>query len=174
MRSLLEDRFKLKIHRETRQGSVYELKIAHGGPKLETVENGSCTPVEEFDFRTLKPGQKPPLLCNGAMVQSGKVVFLAMSMADFCQNLTWNVLDRPVIDKTGIVGKFNFRLEFAPSDANPNLTTAGGDPSSAVAPDPAAPSIFTAVQEQLGLKLERARGPVQFLVIDHVEKPSEN
>jgi uncharacterized protein (TIGR03435 family) len=173
MRTLLEDRFKLKIVRETRQGPVYELKVAQGGLKLEPVERGSCTPVEEFDFRKLAPGQKPPLICDGAMVQTGKLVFLAMSIADFCQNLTWNALDRPVIDKTGITGKFNFRIEFAPDEATPNFRSTAGDPAAAPS-DPAGPSIFTALQQQLGLKLERATGPVEFLVIDHVERPSEN
>jgi uncharacterized protein (TIGR03435 family) len=162
MRTVLEDRFKLKIRRETRQGPVYELKVAQGGPKLEPVEDGKCTPVEDFDFRKLAPGQKAPLLCNGAMVQSGKLAFTAMSMADFCQNLTWNALDRRVIDKTGIAGKFNFHIEFAPDEAT-------AEPA-----EPAGPSIFTALQQQLGLKLERATGPVEFLVIEHVERPSEN
>ena len=173
MRTLLEDRFQLKIHRETRQGPVYELRAAQGGPKLEPVEYGKCTPVEDFDFRKLAPGQKPPLLCNGAMVQSGKLVFFAMSIADFCQNLTWNALDRPVIDKTGIAGKFNFRIEFAPDEATPQFLPANGDPAGA-ASEPAGPSIFTALQQQLGLKVERATGPVEFLVIDHIERPAEN
>jgi uncharacterized protein (TIGR03435 family) len=173
MRTVLEDRFKLKIRRETRQGPVYELKVAQGGPKLEPVENGSCTPVEDFDFRKLAPGQKPSLICNGAMVQNGKLAFLAMSIADFCQNLTWNALDRPAIDKTGIAGKFNFHLEFAPDEAAPNLHSAGVDPAAAPL-DTAGPSVFTALQQQLGLKLERATGPIEFLIIDHVEKPSEN
>jgi uncharacterized protein (TIGR03435 family) len=173
MRTVLEDRFKLKIRRETRQGPVYELKVAQGGPKLEPVENGSCTPVEDFDFRKLAPGQKPPLICNGAMVQNGKLAFFAMSIADFCQNLTWNALDRPVIDKTGVAGKFNFRVEFVPDEAAPGFRSAGGDPVAAP-PDTAGPSIFTALQQQLGLKLERTTGPVELLVIDHVERPSEN
>jgi uncharacterized protein (TIGR03435 family) len=96
-----------------------------------------------------------------------------MSVADFCQNLTWDALDRPVIDKTGITGRFNFRIEFAPDEATPFFRTAGGDPSAAT-PEPTGPSIFTALREQLGLKLESAKGPVEFLVIEHVERPSEN
>ena len=173
MRTLLEDRFKLKIRRGTRQGQVYELKVAQGGPKLEPVEPGSCTPIKDFDWRKLARGEKPPLICDGAMVQNGKMAFLAMSIADFCQNLTWDALDRPVIDKTGITGRFNFRIEFAPDEATPFFHSAGVDPTVAPA-EPAGPSIFTALQQQLGLKLERATGPVDLLIIDHVEKPSEN
>jgi uncharacterized protein (TIGR03435 family) len=173
MRTLLEDRFKLKIRRETRQGPVYELKVAQGGPKLEPVETGSCTPIKDFDWRKLAPGQKPPLICDGAMVQNGKLAFLAMSIADFCQNLTWDALDRPVIDKTGLTGRFNFRIEFAPDEGTPFGHSVGVDPTTAPT-EPAGPSIFTALQQQLGLKLERATGPVALLVIDHVERPSEN
>jgi bla regulator protein blaR1 len=170
MRTLLEDRFQLKIRREMRQGPVYELRVAQGGPKLEPVEPGGCIPLEAFDWRTLAPGQKRPLVCDTAMVQSGKMAFFAMSVGDFCQNLTWDALDRPVIDKTGLTGKFTFRLEFAPDEATPQFPSPSGVPAS----EPAGPSIFTALQQQLGLKLERATGPVEFLVIDHVERPSEN
>jgi uncharacterized protein (TIGR03435 family) len=172
MRALLEERLKLKIRREIRQGPVYELRVAQGGPKLETVEPGSCIPLEGFDWRTLAPGQKRPLVCDTAMVQSGKLAFLAMSVADFCQNLTWDALDRPVIDKTGIAGKFTFRIEFAPDEATPFFRSAGLD--TAATAEPAGPSIFAALREQLGLKLERATGPVEILVVEHVERPSEN
>lgn len=173
MRTLLEDRFKLKIRRETRQGPVYELIVAQGGPKLEPVENGRCTQIENFDWRKLAPGQNAPLLCNGAMVQNGKLVFLAMSVADFCQNLMWNALDRPVIDKTGIAGKFNFRLEFAPDETTPFFRSGSVDPVAAPS-EPVGPSIFTALQQQLGLKLQPGRGPIESIIIDHIERPSEN
>jgi uncharacterized protein (TIGR03435 family) len=173
MRTLLEDRFQLKIRRETRQGPVYELKVAQGGPKLDPVDKANCTPLEDFDFRKLAPGQKAPLICNGARIQNGKLDFFAMSIADFCQNLTWNALDRPVVDKTGVTGKFNFHIEYAAGEAVPGFRSAGGDPAAAPS-DPAGPSIFTALQQQLGLKLERSMGPIEFLVIDRVERPSSN
>ena len=72
-----------------------------------------------------------------------------------------NVTGRPVMDKTGLTGKYDYKLEYAPDD-------------NSVEADPTGPSIFTAVQEQLGLKLESAKGPVEIFVIDHVERPSEN
>lgn len=75
-------------------------------------------------------------------------------------------MDRLVVDKTGVTGKFDFHLEFAADQATPGLVAEAGDPGG--------PSIFTAVQEQLGLKLEPTKGPGEFLVIEHVEKPSEN
>ena len=78
------------------------------------------------------------------------------------------ILNRTVIDKTGLTGMFDFHLEFAPDDVTPGIT-ASGDAS-----DPLSPSIFAALQEQLGLKLEAGEGPVELLVIDHVEKPAGN
>jgi uncharacterized protein (TIGR03435 family) len=90
-----------------------------------------------------------------------------MSIADSCKNLGWNAMDRPVIDRTGIDGIFNFHVEFTADESTPNLF----DPYRP-ASDPG-PSIFTAVLEQLGLKLEPAKGPRDFLVIDHVERPTE-
>ncbi len=89
------------------------------------------------------------------------------SLDEFSRMLLSLILDRPVIDKTGVNARFDIHLEFAPLRALP-----GADP--AILADDAGPSIFTALQEQLGLKLEPAKGPRDFLVIDHVERPSEN
>ena len=80
-----------------------------------------------------------------------------------------SLLERPVVNKTRIPGMFDLHLEFSPEG-----TALAADPAVAVLDPPAAPSIFTALQEQLGLRLEPAKGPGEFLVIDHVEKPSEN
>ena len=93
--------------------------------------------------------------------------------------LIGNVLDRPVFDKTGIAGKYIFQLEFLPDETSPGsvFPGRGGEPAPAPAPasDPSGgASIFTAIQEQLGLKLEPAKGPREFIVIDRAEKPSEN
>ena len=84
-------------------------------------------------------------------------------------------LGRPVLDKTGLMGKYDFRLEFA-ADQSQAPVFGGGDGGGAPLPaaDPSGPSIFTAVQEQLGLKLESGKGPVEIIVIQHAEKPSEN
>lgn len=82
-----------------------------------------------------------------------------------------NILDRPVVDKTGITGLFDFHLEFSPDETTPGFHP--GTPEDGLT-DRRGPSIFTAVQEHLGLKLESAKGSREFLVIDHVERPSEN
>jgi uncharacterized protein (TIGR03435 family) len=103
-----------------------------------------------------------------------------VNMTQFCQRLSGQV-DRKVIDKTGVAGNFDFHLEFTPDAALRGFPGRGGDagnPPSAGNPappaDPAGPTIFAALQEQLGLKLVPEKGPVEFLIVDHVEKPTEN
>ena len=79
-----------------------------------------------------------------------------------------SLMERPVINRTGIEGRFDLRLEFAPDESTPGMRLPPSDDP------PGAPSVFQAIQQQLGLKLEPARGPGEFLVIDHIERPSEN
>jgi uncharacterized protein (TIGR03435 family) len=163
LQALLEDRFKLKVRRETRDVPVYELTVAKGGLKLKPREAGACAPVS---------GKRPPNSCGNVFVNSGSLDVFGISMAEYAQDLR-NILNRPVIDKTGITGVFDFHLKYLNDEAIRGFVAR--DPVLAPASDPdGAPSIFTAVQEQLGLKLEPAKGPDQFLVIEHVERPSDN
>jgi uncharacterized protein (TIGR03435 family) len=170
MQAILEDRFKLKIHRETRQGPVYELALGKGSPKLKPLQDGSCTPV--VVGRTLPPLAAPQHYCRN-MVSPRSVDFEGGTLSMFAGLLNL-ILDRPVIEKTGITNYFEIHLKFSPDDsAAPRPDTADPGAAAAVrAPD--APGIFQAVQEQLGLKLLPAKGPVDVLVIDHIERPSEN
>jgi bla regulator protein BlaR1 len=144
MRSLLADRFHLKVHTEMKEMSVYALVVAKGGPK----------------FRESSPGAQKLLTLQskrrGAMmtVTNGDMAQLA---GQFSKR---NSVDRPVIDKTGLTGTFDYKLEWA-------------DDTAADA-DPGAVSVFTALQEQLGLRLQPATAPVQVLIVDHADKPSEN
>ncbi|SPF55518.1 exported hypothetical protein [Candidatus Sulfopaludibacter sp. SbA4] len=158
LQALLEDKFKLRIHRETREVPVYELTVATGGPKMQPFQEGGCTPIDRAAVELVSvwpvpppaPGQKN---CNALIGKTGPDTTLeaqAVSLAYFCQ-LLGLVLDRPAIDRTGITGRFDFHLVYARASA--------------------APSIFTALPQQLGLKLEPAEGPREFLVIDHVERP---
>jgi uncharacterized protein (TIGR03435 family) len=174
LQALLEERFRLRIHRETKEVPVYDLTVGKSGPKLHTFREGSCVPNDPERPPAVIPGQPRPTICGSySMGFKGANLTLDVhkrSMTEFSRQLH---LDRPVIDKTGITGLFDFHLEFA-SD----VTTAGFFPPGFQAPvpsdSPSGPSIFTAVQEQLGLKLEPAKGSGQFLVIDGVERPSEN
>jgi len=154
MQTILEERFKLKIHRETRQGPVYELALGKGPAKLKPLPVGKCIPVLLGAPMPVVPdGQHP---CKrmasprGVEIEGGTL----RAFADVLGML----LDRPVIDKTGMTGYFQIQLAFSPADS------AGPD----------SPDVFQAVQEQLGLRLVPAKGPVDVLVIDHIERPSEN
>jgi len=171
MQAVLEDRFKLRIHRETRQGPVYELTLGKGSPKLKPFQEGSCIPVALG--RPLPELAADQRRCRNMVNPRGSVEFEGGTLSMFA-GLLGIALDRPVIDKTGLTSQFAIRLVFSPDDsAAPRPAAAEpGAPTPARPPD--APSIFQAVQEQLGLKLVPAKGPVDVLVIDHVEKPSEN
>ena len=170
MQAILEDRFQLKIHRETRQGPVYELVSGKGSPKLKPLQDGSCTPA--FVGRTLPALSSGQHYCRN-MVSPRSVEFEGGTLSMFAGLLNL-ILDRPVIDKTGIMNYFEIHLRFSPDDlAAPRPATADpGAPADGAAPD--APGIFQAIQEQLSLKLVPAKGPVDMLVIDHIERPSEN
>jgi uncharacterized protein (TIGR03435 family) len=171
LQALLEDRFRLKVHRETRDGPVYALTVAKSGLRIQPLKDPCVRRELMAGIAPLEPGQKPPNYCNSTNVQmNGPSITMdmrAMSMTFFAGNISPG-LDRPVIDKTGVEGVFDIHLEFAPDQSTPGYM-GGGKPAT----DGAAQSIFPAIQE-LGLKLEPARGPVEFLVVDRVERPSEN
>jgi uncharacterized protein (TIGR03435 family) len=167
MQALLEDRFKLKMHRETREVPVYALTVAKGGLKLKPFLEGSCTP--SYDGPRV-PGQPP--LCKARASSKGPNLITidgqGMTLDEFSGlELTASAfgfkLDRPLINRTELAGRFDFHLEFAIDDVR-----------GAASSDVAGPSIFTAVQQQLGLKLDPVKGPAEFLVIDHIERPSAN
>jgi uncharacterized protein (TIGR03435 family) len=172
LQTLLEDRFQLKVHRETREVPVYALTVARGGPTLKAGDE-TCVPPDYSTYpRPALPAGKS--YCSDASVGSRKGPNAVLnadpaSVEYFCK-LLGLVLDRPIVDKTGLSGNYDFHLEFATDQSTPGVIHGFVQHSE----EPPAPSIFTAVQEQLGLKLESARGAREFLVIDHVERPSEN
>ena len=156
LRALLEDRFQLRVHSETRSMPIYELKVAPKGPKLHRVEDSNT----KLDIRT----------------GNGLIRFTKATVSTFASQLSY-ALDRPVLDKTGISGEFSFALEWTPfpgEDGGP--TTSGLPPGAAeqLASSPGGPSIFTAIEEQLGLRLKSGRGPVEVLVIDSAQTPTAN
>jgi uncharacterized protein (TIGR03435 family) len=161
LQALLGGRFKLRVHREPAEIPVYLLTVAKGTPKLEPLKEGSCTPRDLSHF---PPPPLGPDSCRFFASNKGpNVSWVAQgaTVEEFC-NIVLSRMDRPVIDKTGLTGRFNFPLEYMPDASAPSDDPAAG------------PSIFTALQEQLGLKLEPAKGPGELIVIDHVERPSEN
>jgi uncharacterized protein (TIGR03435 family) len=166
LQSLLEDRFKLKLHRETKQSPVYALVVAKGGPKIKpSADQASSSDVNG----PAPPGATGPN--HGAFrFGPGSMIGNAVTLALFTKFLSQR-LDHIVIDKTNLAGRFDIELLWTP-DIGENPADLGGHAISPV--DPSRPSIFAAIQEQLGLKLESARGPVELLVIDHVEQPTPN
>ena len=169
LQSLLEDRFRLKLHRETQTLPLYIVTVAKDGLKLRPV-----APPSPFSDQTPpvappvgKDGGQPPGTFN--MTQPGLVVGSALSVPQIILVIS-QLVGRTVTDKTDLNGNFDVLLRFDPQSvpgAGPSVGPAG-------ASDPAAPSIFTAIQEQLGLKLESTSGPVEVLVVDSAQKPTEN
>lgn len=168
LQTLLEDRFQLKIRRETRQIPVYALTVAKGGPKLTRFKEGTCNP---YDIAATFPPPPPPdnpCHNSGGMTNGVLVIDIPATTLDDFARFQLGVLDRPVVNKTGLAGLFNFHLEYTPDDSS----SASRQGAQATA-NPPGPSIFSAVQK-LGLKLDAAKGPGEFLVIDSASKPSEN
>ena len=161
LQALLQDRFELALHHDTKELPIYELTVAKGGLKLQPLKPGDCMTYDPNN--PPEPGHKNSDFCGNLSNGRGSFDGTSASMADVASMLSYP-LGRTIVDKTGIEGKFRVHLTFAPDEV------AGGP---AASPD-AGPSIFTALQEQLGLKLESAKGPVEVLVIEHVQKPSEN
>jgi uncharacterized protein (TIGR03435 family) len=155
LQQLLVDRFQLKVHLQTEVLPIYEMVIAKGGLKIAPVEPPGSDPDADKNKEFKGMGR-------GSM----RVSNTELSAHDVpLENLAFSLsgrLSRTVVDKTGLTGKYDLLLTWSPDDGS----AAGSDSS--------APSLFTALQEQLGLKLQPAKGPVQTLVVDHIEMPSEN
>jgi uncharacterized protein (TIGR03435 family) len=156
--SILADRFKLVVHHETRELPIYVLSVAKGGPKFK-----ESTPDD--------PAATGPRR-RGMMMQRGKITATDAQVSMLVTILS-RQLGRTIVDKTGLTGNYDFTLEFTPDEGASAPPGSGGAPPPPP-PDSAAPSIFTALPEQLGLKLESTKGPVDVIVIDHIEKPAEN
>ncbi|HLG58848.1 MAG TPA: TIGR03435 family protein [Vicinamibacterales bacterium] len=154
IQQLLADRFKLSFHRDKRNLPVYSITVASGGPKLTRNDSN--------------PNGLPGLLFRGLGVLPGSNA----TIDDLASVMQSAVLDRPVVDRTGLPGRYDFMLRWTPDETQfAGLDVRVPAPSNSV---DAPPALFTAFQEQLGLKLESTRAPVEVLVIDRIDRPSEN
>lgn len=169
LQSLLADRFKLTLGHDTKEMPVYLLTVAKNGPKLH-----EAAPPNEPQG----PGSEPPR--GGIMMNGRGQLTVTDTKLDMFANALSHQLGRIVLDRTGLSGRYDFTLHWTPEPgegpvmpggAGPGREGPGGAPPP---PEASGPSIFTALQEQLGLKLESQKAPVDILVIEHVEKPSEN
>jgi uncharacterized protein (TIGR03435 family) len=162
--NLLTERFRLGIHRETRDLPVYVLTIAKNGPKVQEAKPGDTYP-DGFKGPDGKPfGHAGPMSWGNGRL-TGQGIPLAQMAAALSQQL-----GRTVQDRTELKGNYDIKLEWTPDE--PQRPQPG--PENALATDSPSPSLFTAIQEQLGLKLESRKAPVEILVIDHAEPPPEN
>ena len=144
LRGLLADRFGLKVHHDKREMTYYGIEVSKGGPKLVKAADQDATPDQTGN------GDK-----NGMLMK-----FTANTMPDFALGMQY-FLERPVVDETGLSGRWDFTLKWMPD-------------SQTAADANASPGLFTAMQEQLGLKLDAKKGPVDVVVIDALTRPSEN
>jgi uncharacterized protein (TIGR03435 family) len=175
LQALLEDRFKLRVRRETKEIQVYELTVAPGGPKLQRYREGSCAPPDSFEPETGKASGQPFINMCGWLRpgRNGGTDVNGTTIANLCRLLS-GLADRDVIDKTGIAGMFDIHFDTYP------LAPPAGD--MAAAGGPVAPPLpasdadleqrfaqFRNALPKLGLKLESAKGQGTFLVIDNVE-----
>ncbi len=154
LRNLLTDRFKLTFHREQKVFSIYELTVARNGPKLKE----SAAPPDD------------PAVVGPGVVYPQRIVLPGRNatMANLVSLLQRAILDRPVVDKTGLPGRYDFDLEWAPDE-----TQFGGDvpPATGAA---TSPPLFVAIQQEMGLRLEATKGPVEALIVDTAERPAAN
>jgi uncharacterized protein (TIGR03435 family) len=170
LQTLLRDRFHLTIHRETKQLPIYELTVAKGGLK---VHPSNCMQRVTGDT-AIAPGKTGSDYCRSPANGGGRIQGSGVSMA-FLSHILASRLSRTVVDKTGITGEFDLQLTFTPdAPAVPSPDASRPRPADGAAAADPGPDIFTALQEQLGLKLESAKGPVEILIIDQVEKPDAN
>jgi uncharacterized protein (TIGR03435 family) len=174
LRALLEDRFGLKTHTEARMTPVYILTVAKSGPKMQPTKEGSCMALDrDHVVGPQEPGKPTVPPCGASSVRplNGNLVVDAhgVTMASLATGRVYGRFDRPVVDQTGLTGIFEIHLEAGPTVPAASPTVDGVVPAT-----PAGPDIFTAIQTQLGLKLERGSAPVEVLVVDSGKQPSEN
>jgi len=179
MQSLLAERFKLVVHEESREVPLFALvpsKPGKPGPKLRPHSEGPpcdssgppAPPPATSDREIFPPSCDVQMLTrmpNGMQRAGSRNTTLALIAASLP---TLGRLGRPVVDQTGLSGNFDFVLEWTPEPGGPAL------PNATPPADPPGPTFLEALREQLGLKLEPSKGPIEMLVIDHVERPSEN
>src|SRR5580658_1937427 len=168
VQSLLADRFKLVLHHETKELPIYAMVVAKNGPKLH---ESPSAPDDEAPPGP--PTPNGPQARHSFRMNGGNELSVISQSLDKFADLLAHQLGRPVVNQTGLNGNYDFTLKWTPDERRGQMP--GGPPGDAAPPaDANGPSIFTALQEQLGLKLESQKGPVDTIVIDHEEKPSEN
>jgi uncharacterized protein (TIGR03435 family) len=168
---LLEDRFHLKVHQETKERPVYALTVAKNGPKL--TQTGSPVLVGAVDGTSVEQhglsAFEPVLAPDGSRIGRRRITFQGSSMEQVADSLT-SYSDRPVLDRTGLKGKYDFKIEY---DVDSEIVNPNGGILNNLYSGLTCSGMSSGLQD-LGLKCESTKAPVEILVIDHVERPSEN
>jgi uncharacterized protein (TIGR03435 family) len=170
---LLEDRFQLKFHHETRELTVYELVVAKSGVKMQAAKPADGTTPGPPPG----PGQPPRPGSHMLMTRGPGHIESTGTGMEFLAHVLSGQLGRTVVDKTGLTGNWDYKLDWTPDDASLLVSKGGGDGAAGdgvSTPENSGPSLFTAVQEQLGLKLESVKTPADVIVIDQIEQPTPN
>jgi len=171
LQALLEERFQLQVHRDTQDVPVYALTAAKGALRLLQPFQGTCIPWDSDDPPM---DRQPDLMCaNVARVTSASFDLNAATIADLCM-FFGVTLDRPVLDRTGITGRFNFHLDVPTADIRHQAHGLSAFSNPATRPPPSSPAFVSAARnavKKLGLNLQPTIGPVEFLIIDSVSKP---
>lgn len=143
IRKIFADRFGLGFHREKRELAVYALVVAKGGPRLAPASQPNAQPIQHNEGHGMQTTRS----------------FTSAAISDFVLTMQF-FLDRPIVDQTGLTGRYDFKLTYTYADASSS--------------EPDAPPLFTALQEQLGLKFQPTKAETDVFVVDHVERPSAN
>ena len=180
MHTLLGDRFHVSLHKELRDTSVYELVVANGGAKLHIAKEGSCVPTDPQSPRPRGPkkaGETRPKRCGQIGYHPAGDVLVgewrSVTLGGFADGLRSRA-HRPVLDRTGLTGKYDIQLELAPSELTSGPRILNGQmaaPAETAAADTGGPTIFEALQKQLGLKLVSTTTQQELLIVDRAEKP---
>ena len=172
LQALLEERFQVKVHMGSQEGSVYALTVLRSNPKLRLSKEGSCVAPDFNNTPTpgVKPSEPAAKYCGlGGPTKRDGAIFITdwygTTMAELAGRLIGSEVDRPVIDRTGLTGRYDIHLEFV------HDMTRFGLPA---APDDSGPLIYSALESQLGLKLTPTKAPMDVIIVDQAEKPSEN
>ncbi len=172
IQSLLAERFQLVMRRDTKEMQVYALVVAKNGPKFKD--------VKESDPNMVDLSNRPDLAGAGArarftMIRRGRLTAQGSNMKALSNRLS-DFLGRTVLDKPGLAETYEIKLEWVPDEYQVSMFSAMGVPEGFGAPaaDWPGPTLFTALEEQLGLKLESQKGPVEVFTIERIERPSAN
>jgi uncharacterized protein (TIGR03435 family) len=185
LQNLLAERFALKVHWETREMPLYELVIAKGGPKLEDTKPDDPADAEHAapkgpprsaktpdGFPSLPEGRAPIMMMMSTKDGPANAMRAHNESAEEIASTLSHQVELPLRDATGLKGKYDFTLYWLTRPGSHSASGVSADPNGSQTPeaDSPGPTLFEAIQQQLGLKLERKKGPVPMLVVDHVEK----